>query len=37
MRIRVFVTAGPSAGLFADCTFVVSADFLPPRSGECPS
>ena len=37
MRIRVFITAGPSAGQFADCTFVIGADVLPPSSGERPS
>jgi hypothetical protein len=37
MRIRMFVTAGPSAGQFADCTFVVGADVSPPCPGECPA
>ena len=37
MRIRVFVSVGPMADQFADCTFVVGADVTPPRTGECPA
>ncbi len=36
MRIRVFVTAGPTAGQFSDCTFVVGVDVSPPRPVERP-
>ena len=36
MRIRVFVAAGPTAGQFADCPFVVGVDLAPPRPGERP-
>jgi len=34
MRIRVFVTVGPTADQFADCSFIVHADITPPRTGE---
>ena len=36
MHIRVFVTAGPTADQFADCSFVVRADLASPRPGKCP-
>jgi len=35
MRIRMFVTVGPTADSFSDCLFVVGADVALPRSSEC--
>ena len=37
MRIRMFVTIGPTADSFSDRVFVVDADVVLPRSGERPT
>jgi hypothetical protein len=37
MRIRVFITVGPTADSFSDRLFIVGADVALPRSGECPA
>ena len=37
MRIRMFVTIGPTADSFSDRVLVVDADVVLPRSGERPT
>ncbi len=37
MRIRMFVTIGPTADSFSDRLFVVDADITLPRPGERPT